>query len=359
VHERFRAGLKRLLPILEQQRTRDVSEADTVTLVKDVLSEVLGFDKYSDLTGEYAIRGTFCDLAIKLDEKISHLVEVKAIGIALKERHLKQALGYASNEGIEWLILTNGGTWQLYNVVFAKPIDKTLVAELDLFTFDLQDPQHAERLYAFSREGIKKGVHSKLRDRQEALSRHLVAAMLLQNRKVVQSLRREVRKVIGIRVDPRELRQVLRSDVIKRDILEDPAYEAALGKVRDGQAERVRGRRAKGGDAGVGPSRKSVTLADIVGAGVLVAPLRLHRTYKGARHEATLLADGRVEWGGQAYDSPSTAASAVRESVVGRPMATNGWSFWCYESPAGEDRTLAQARDEFIARRQGAQQSTG
>jgi len=42
-----------------------VSEADTITLVKDLLSEVLGYDKYAELTSEHSIRGTYCDLAIK------------------------------------------------------------------------------------------------------------------------------------------------------------------------------------------------------------------------------------------------------------------------------------------------------
>lgn len=46
------SGLKRLLPIVEQQKSRDVSEADTVTIVKDLLSEVFGYDKYAELTGE-------------------------------------------------------------------------------------------------------------------------------------------------------------------------------------------------------------------------------------------------------------------------------------------------------------------
>src|SRR4051794_28573346 len=107
VRERMALGLKRLLPILAQQKTRDISEADTVTLVKDVLSEVLGYDKYAELTGEHAIRGTYCDLAIKLDEKVTHIVEVKAIGIELDDRHVKQAIDYAANLGTEWVILTN------------------------------------------------------------------------------------------------------------------------------------------------------------------------------------------------------------------------------------------------------------
>src|ERR1051325_11375410 len=114
VCERVSAGMKRLVPIIEQQKTRDVSEADTVTLVKDLLAEVFGYDKYADVTSEYAIRGTYCDLAIKLEEKLVELIEVKAIGITLDDRHARQVVDYAANEGIEWVILTNGIIWKLY-----------------------------------------------------------------------------------------------------------------------------------------------------------------------------------------------------------------------------------------------------
>ena len=59
IRERFDAGLERLRPILEQQRSRDVSEADTVTVVKDVLSEVLGYDKYTDSRASTRSGGRF------------------------------------------------------------------------------------------------------------------------------------------------------------------------------------------------------------------------------------------------------------------------------------------------------------
>ena len=35
-------------------------------LVKDLLAEVFGYDKYAELTSEHAIRGTYCDLAVKV-----------------------------------------------------------------------------------------------------------------------------------------------------------------------------------------------------------------------------------------------------------------------------------------------------
>lgn len=102
VADRLASGLKRLVPIIQQQRQRDVSEADTVTLIKDILSDIFGFDKYSELTGEVAIRGTYCDLGIRLEEKLVELIEAKAIGVELNDRHLKQVVDYAANQGLEW-----------------------------------------------------------------------------------------------------------------------------------------------------------------------------------------------------------------------------------------------------------------
>jgi len=108
VADRVSSSLKAFQAVLEQQRDRDVSEADTVTIVKDILSDVFGYDKYAELTSEHSIRGTYCDLAIKIDGKLAFLIEVKAIGHELKEGHVKQVVDYAANQGCEWVVLTNG-----------------------------------------------------------------------------------------------------------------------------------------------------------------------------------------------------------------------------------------------------------
>jgi hypothetical protein len=76
VSARIAAGLKRFQPILAAAKSRDVNESDTVVVVTDVLQEVFGYDKYSEITSEHSIRGTFCDLAIKLDGRIATLIEV-------------------------------------------------------------------------------------------------------------------------------------------------------------------------------------------------------------------------------------------------------------------------------------------
>ena len=239
VCERLTAGMKRLGPIIEQQKTRDVSEADTVTLAKDVMADVFGYDKYADLTGELAIRGTFCDLAVKLDGKFVLLVEVKAVGIELNDRHVKQAIDYAANQGIEWVMLTNAAAWRLYHVIFAKPIDKQLVAEIDLMTIDCRKDDDVERLYLFTKEGFKKGAHVELRDRQDATSRFLVAALLLHNDSIANALRRELRRVVDVNVSEDDILKVLRDEVIKRDALEGPSAEEAARKVNRSEGRHI------------------------------------------------------------------------------------------------------------------------
>jgi predicted type IV restriction endonuclease len=103
-----------------------------------------------------AVRGTFCDLAVKLESKLVELIEVKSAGSILEDRHVKQAIDYASNQGVEWVILTNATIWRLYKVIFAKPIDKRLLPELDLSTVDLKKDDCLEQLFLFTKEGCQK-----------------------------------------------------------------------------------------------------------------------------------------------------------------------------------------------------------
>lgn len=263
VRERMVPALKRLTPIVLQQRARDVSEADTVTIVKDILSEAFGYDKYAELTSEHAIRGTYCDLAVKLGDKLTLLIEVKAAGVALDERHVKQAIDYASNQGIEWVILTNASTWRLYQVIFAKPIDKRLLLDVDITTVDLRKDAGVESLFTFTKEGFLKGAQVELRDRQDATSRYTFAALLVHNDSVVAAIRRELRRIVDALVDEDEIVKVLRDEVIKRDALEGPSADAAARRVNRCEAKSKPARTPKSAAAtSTTPSVAGVAPAD-------------------------------------------------------------------------------------------------
>jgi hypothetical protein len=220
VEERIKDVLKRFIPVLVSQRDRDVSEADTVTVVKDLLSDLFGFDKYAEVTSEHAIRGTYCDLAIKLDGKLRLLLEVKAIGLQLNEKHIKQAVDYATNQGLDWVVLTNGIRWMLFKISFKKPIEAKIVAEFDLLAVDLKSDADLEKIYLITKEGVLKGAVVEFSEKQSATSKYLIAAVLLNDQDVLNAIRRELRKITDILVEPTVIAEVLRTAVIKREVLE-------------------------------------------------------------------------------------------------------------------------------------------
>lgn len=128
-------------------------------------------------------------------------------------------------------MLTNAVEWRLYYVIFAKPIDKYEICRMDLCTINLKNDDELERLFPFTKEGFDKGAHADMRDRLQATSRHLLAALILSNEDVLGVIRRELRKIVDLMVTEEEVRSALEHQVIKRDCLDGPEAEAARTKV--------------------------------------------------------------------------------------------------------------------------------
>lgn len=251
VADRLRAELKKLKPALLSAKERDINESDTGLIVAAILSDVLGFNRFLEITSEYAIRGTYCDLALKIDGKLKLLVEVKAIGLDLKDNHLKQAVDYAANQGVDWVALTNGAVWRVYRVVFGKPIDSELVFEANLLEADTRNAAFIERMYLLSREGLAKMAISAYHEEKQATSRFMIAAVL-QSDAVLDIVRREVRRISnGVRIDASELREMLRADLLKRDVVEGEQATTALARVKRKSGRAVR--RAATAPAPAGP----------------------------------------------------------------------------------------------------------
>lgn len=231
VAERLVLGLKRYQPILAAAKARDVGETDTVTIIKDMLADVFGYDKYSELTSEYAIRGTYCDLAVKLDGKLSTLIEVKAIGLDLKEQHVKQAVDYAANQGVDWVLLTNGNRWCVYHVLFTRPIQTELVVDIDFSVLSARSESDIELLYLWCKEGWQRSALGDFHTQKQALSRFFLGAMVLSD-SVLEVIRRELRRVSpDVRIDIDQIRTVLANEVIKREVMEGEKADEAKKKI--------------------------------------------------------------------------------------------------------------------------------
>jgi len=240
VSDRIAAGLKKFQPILASAKARDVGESDTVTIIKDMLSEVFGYDKYAEVTSEFAIRGTYCDLAIKLDGVLQTLIEVKAIGIDLKDAHVKQAVDYAANQGVDWVLLTNGMTWRIYHIVFAKPIDHELVIDIDFGALNSRSPEDLELPYLWCKEGWQRSVLGDFHTQKQALSRFFLGSMLL-TQPVLDVIRRELRRVSpDVKIETDQIRAVLAAEVIKRDVMEGEKADEARKKITKAASNALR-----------------------------------------------------------------------------------------------------------------------
>lgn len=245
VTERLVAGIKRFQPILAAAKDRDLGETDTVTIVKDMLAEVFGYDKYSELTSEFAIRSTYCDLAIKLDGKLSTLIEVKAIGIDLKEVHVKQAVDYAANQGVDWVLLTNGVRWCVYHVFFTRPINQELVVDINFSTLNTKSEGDIETIYLWCKEGWQRSALGDFHTQKQALSRFFLGATILSD-PVVEVVRRELRRVSpDVRIDIEQIRSVLVNEVLKREVMEDPKADEARKKIARVANKSLRAKEAK------------------------------------------------------------------------------------------------------------------
>lgn len=254
VQERFVSFIPKYQKILQNARDRDINESDTVLIVADILAEVFGFDKFTEITSEQAIRGTFCDLAVKQGGSIKYLIEVKAIGLDLKENHLRQAVNYGSTEGIPWVVLTNGMDWEVYRVTLDQKVNYDRVCGFRFGEIAPRKQEDHEKLYLLCKEGIEKDAIEEYYSHVESINRFMIGAIVATD-PVIDLLRRELRRVSpGTKVSREEVEKILLSEVLKRDVVEGESAEAAKRRVKKGAGNLLRKRHgeemADAGDAG-------------------------------------------------------------------------------------------------------------
>lgn len=131
----------------------ELDESATRIMVNNFLTEILGYAELEEIKTEYRVRGEYADYVIQVGRKKHFIVEVKAIQLDLSDHHLRQAVNYAANEGIDWVLLTNGKNFSLYKVIFAKPIDSKKV-----FSFNLSDPKELKSSVEYIMYLTKKSV---------------------------------------------------------------------------------------------------------------------------------------------------------------------------------------------------------
>lgn len=212
---RIKGALRKFAGIIAKARAANSNEADTRTIVAAIVSEMLGWDQFEHLTGEFRIKGNYADYLIRDEANVPWaVVEVKSVGTKLCAKHLYQAVTYAANEGIDWVILTNADEWILYRVLFNKPISQDEVLRVSITDPELKPAQKTDLLYLLSHEAPRKKELDAFYVRKTALCGSNLASALLSPT-VMRALRAEMRKATGHLVSIEDLATALIAQVIR------------------------------------------------------------------------------------------------------------------------------------------------
>jgi hypothetical protein len=208
---RVSTGLKKLIKPTLMLKEKDAAEADTRHLVTDLLVDVLGYDKYDNLTAEFAVKGDWADYGIRIDKQLQAFIEVKRIAQKLSASHLKQVESYALKEGVQWAILTNAQVWQAYHVMPVKgqQSEVTLIFEVDILDENLKPSTKTDLMFLISKEGLSKGRLADYLSAQNAISPKTLKPIFLSD-DVLLAVRKEIKRKTKFNVELKDLKQAVK-----------------------------------------------------------------------------------------------------------------------------------------------------
>ena len=228
VKERFIKTVKKYQKILITSNNRDINEADTVTIINEMLYEIFGYDKFEEITKEFTIKNTYCDLAIKIKNDVKFLIEVKAIGIKLNDNHIKQATNYGANQGLEWIVLTNGIEWIIYKMSYGKRIAHNQICSYNFLDINPRNESDQEKLFILCKEGLKKDAIEEFHAYKQIVNKFYISA-IIQGTEVLDKIRKELKKTSdGIKLDMKEVEIILKNEVLKRDVIDSDEAQDAI-----------------------------------------------------------------------------------------------------------------------------------
>ena len=244
--------LKKFIPVIHglAARGKDSSEEDARIILTDILSDALGYDKYNELRTELRERNGRTDYAVKLSEgpnakkqdKVDFIIEAKAVHIPLRKIHVDQTLTYCLTKGLEFFILTNVMTWQLYKVKRAKDgPDAILIHEV---TFSgANDPESiADDFFVFSKYCYLSEDWDKVATQAKATNVSDVAALLLSE-KVVRTVCRMLEELHETKIDQEAVKELIENRIIKSETQE--VNMSLLKKLEKAQPKNRRKRAVK------------------------------------------------------------------------------------------------------------------
>ncbi|WP_327025755.1 hypothetical protein [Micromonospora sp. NBC_01739] len=346
-----------------------IGEQNTKAGLIEPVIGALGWDLYDpdEVHREYRRRGVDnpVDYALLLLRTPRLFIEAKGLGENLDDpRWANQTIGYATMAGVEWVALTDGAEWRVYNAHAPVPIEHKLFravrieddveAALELLSLlskqNMGDNRIEELWKGFF---VDRQVHTELTDLFAGSDPASELVDLLDSRmprltreEIRQSLFR-ARATFDFPMSAVPPQRPAPSSQVRQPSVQQAAPPPALA-TKTNQSSGTRSSRQASGR--VTPDERKLKLADLLAAGRLRPGTTLIARYLGQQHTAELLADGRVRYRGEDYDSPSGAGRAVKIMLHGRDItenriATDGLDFWhAQDAVKGDVVTLKEIR---------------
>ena len=197
----IRRPAKKFLPHFVVAQEQNLYEADTVQRVIRFLEQVLGYNPMTEITREKQVKDKYVDLAVKVEDVVKFLIEVKSAGTELRDRHIEQAQHYAAEDNLRWVVLTNGVVWTLYHLTFEDGVEYERLFSVNLST---ELDRACECLSLLHRSSVRKDKHEEYWDHRSALDAESIGKALF-TQDVLRSIRRGIRRNEGLLVDEEDL----------------------------------------------------------------------------------------------------------------------------------------------------------
>jgi len=153
----------------DRHRKDGLKEYPTRTIFIDPLLSALGWDVRDPDEVELehpTVDGKSVDYAMKVNRKVVLHVEAKQLGDPLDDvKSITQVVGYASNDGIEWCVLTNGVRYKVYKASEKASAPEKLLFEVSIDPADangLTVEEIARQFGRLSRDSMAKGILDQL-----------------------------------------------------------------------------------------------------------------------------------------------------------------------------------------------------
>jgi len=340
-------------------RGSPIGEQNTKAALVEPVLRALGWDvgDPEEVWREYRRKNTDnpVDYALLILRTPRLFIEAKALGGDLDEpRWASQIMGYAVVSGVEWVVLTNGDEYRVYNSHAPVPVEEKLFR-----TIRISDDQArtVEALELLSKERMKeKWINilwkAHFVDRQVLTAIEALFASADPDPALVRLLARRLPALSAS-----DIKTALGRARINLDFPVEPVAANDISAARNLHAvESAQATSVRSSEHRKATPWRDVSIQDLIAAGFIQPPLDLKKDYLGRRVTARVESNGRVTYAGKSYSSLSIAGGMARASVAGAPPGkqyphTNGWIFWRFEDQDGRLKALDELRQRYFQRK--------